>query len=52
MLDRLPYGDVKLKQKLKEIAIHFKDKKIPPPHMFADMKEVDQILEEIRSWDI
>ncbi|MCY9226040.1 hypothetical protein MOF11_13500 [Bacillus haynesii] len=49
--ERLPYADVQLKQKLKEIAIHFKGKKIRPPHMFADLEEVDQILEEIRNWD-
>ncbi|MCU9959305.1 MULTISPECIES: hypothetical protein [Bacillus] len=46
----LPY-DVRLKQKLKEIAIHFKDKKIRPPHLLADIEEVQEILEEIRNWD-
>ncbi|UOK56150.1 DUF61 family protein [Bacillus sp. OVS6] len=49
----LPYNDVKLKQKLKEIAEHFKDNKGSLHLMWqADIDRAKELLEEIRNWDV
>ncbi|WP_066065274.1 hypothetical protein [Neobacillus soli] len=48
-----PYNNVKQKQKLKELAEHFKENKGRLHLMWrADIDYAKQLLEEIRNWDV